>query len=131
MSAEVVVSITLNCIFLSSAIDIYFIPQTIPNSGYGRALRTYLTKINPSKVTYNDGYGSYDNWHGDNKSSTRSKYVFQTKTMITSTDPPEYVTIISDKGATRPIYIRYRSYIRGDVETIIDAMRDALSEAGY
>lgn len=66
------------------------------------------------------GKGRYQNWHGDGKSQSGTKIIFQTLSMETSGKPPQYITIVAKKGTTAD-FIKYEAATWDSAATIIDA----------
>jgi len=69
-------------------------------------VKSYLENI-PDTVQMYYGKGMYEEWHGDSKSQSGTKIVFQTKSMLKSAETL-YVTIVAQKKQSNA-YVTYES----------------------
>ncbi|KAH0579364.1 hypothetical protein H2248_003503 [Termitomyces sp. 'cryptogamus'] len=100
------------------------------------ALKEYLEKIPLNGVEKGCGSGRYNPWHGDGKSQAvvpknkgkstqRTASAYQTKSMLTSTDPAIYRTIVAGKGQSSA-FITYEAPEFESAEVIVKALLVAL-----
>ncbi|KAG6884682.1 hypothetical protein C0993_009000, partial [Termitomyces sp. T159_Od127] len=78
--------------------------------------------------------GRYSPWHGDSKSRVTTKTgkkpksqanfpnAYQTKTILTSSEPPMYRTIVAPKGTSSPVYVLYEYTEWEGTAEIVQAM---------